>query len=70
MKQITVTNFSGVYPFNVYLCDTGFNSCIYISESTYVPFVFTVPPPYDLNNSFGLRIIDNNNCTIDQVLTL
>ncbi len=70
MKQITVTNFNGEYPFNVYLCDAGFVSCIYISDSTYVPFSFFVPSPYDLNNSFGVRIIDNNNCTIDQVLTL
>ena len=70
MKQITVTNFIGLAPFDVYLCDPGFNSCIWITQSTYVPVVFTVPSPYDLNTSFGVRIIDSNNCTVDQVLTL
>lgn len=70
MKQITVTNFIGLAPFDVYLCDPGFNSCIWITQSNNVPVVFTVPSPYDLNSSFGLKIIDSNNCRVDQVLTL
>lgn len=70
MKEITVTNFQGTTPFNVYLCDPAFNSCIWITQSTFVPVVFIVPSPYDLNTSFGVRIVDSNNCTSDQVLTL
>jgi hypothetical protein len=70
MKQITVTNFVGAAPFNVYLCDTAFNNCIWITNGSTVPVVFPVPAPYDANTEFGVRITDNNNCTFDQVISL
>jgi len=70
MKQITVTNFVGASPFNVYLCDTTFNNCVWITSSNIVPVVFPIPAPYDVNTQFGVRIIDNNNCTFDQVISL
>ncbi len=70
MKQITVTNFVGQTPFNVFLCDTNFQNCVWITTDSNVPVVFPIPAPYDVNTSFGVRIIDNNNCTFDQIVSL
>ena len=70
MKEITVTNFTGLAPFNVYLCDISFSSCIWMASGNTPPVSFTVPPPYDVNTSFGVRIIDSNNCVIEEVVSI
>jgi hypothetical protein len=70
MKEITITNLTGTAPYNIYLCDTSFNGCVWMTSSDFAPVSFMVPPPYDTNTSFGVRIVDVNNCTVEEVVSL
>jgi len=65
---IDITGLTGTSPFNVYVCDSGFTSCFYVT-SLLAPGQFMVPAPYDNLSSFGVRIIDATTCSINQVVT-
>jgi hypothetical protein len=70
--QITINTLSGLSPFDVYTCDTGYTSCIYVSTITsgQIPYTFTIPFIQEGMNPIGLEVIDNANCIIRENLTL
>jgi hypothetical protein len=70
--QITISTLSGANPFDVYSCDTGYTSCIYISTITsgQVPYSFNLPSIQEGMGSVGIKVVDNIGCIIDESLTL
>lgn len=65
--QITISTLTGAQPFDVYSCDTGYTTCIYISTitSSQVPYSFDLPFIQEGMAEIGLKVIDNNNCIIE-----
>ena len=65
--QITISTLTGLQPFDVYSCDTGYTNCIYISTitSAQVPYSFNLPFIQEGMASIGLKVVDNNNCIIE-----
>ena len=59
--QIQITNLGGSSPFDVYTCDTGYTTCVYVSTITsgQVPYTFDLPFIQEGMNPIGLRVIDN-----------
>lgn len=70
--DITINNISGSTPFDVYVCDTGYTTCIYVSTITSgdLPYTFEIPPVYNTLTNFVVRVIDDNNCLINNVVNV
>ena len=68
--DITINNLSGSSPYDIYLCDNPITTCIYIDTISSVPYQFTVPNLMINFNSFNLKMVDNNGCTTNQILTV
>lgn len=72
-QTITITTFSGIYPFDVYICDYAYNQC-YLSSSSVssVPVVVNVPTELDgllsvlvlLQGIDGCQYFEQYSCTL------
>jgi hypothetical protein len=64
--DITITGLGGVSPFDLYVCDTGMTTCIYVNTITLgdVPFLFPIPPVFSSLNSFTVKVVDDNDCIV------
>jgi len=60
--QITITGLSGSSPFDIYTCDTGYTTCIYIDTITsgQIPYVFDLPYILEGMGSVGVKSVDSN----------
>lgn len=70
--DITISTLNGSQPFDIYVCDTGMTSCVYVNtiNSGDVPYVFEIPPVYSTLNNFTVKVVDDNNCVITEILTV
>jgi hypothetical protein len=70
--QITISTLSGSTPFDVYTCDTGYTTCIYISTITsgQVPYSFDLPFIQEGMASVGIKVVDNNSCIIESNIVI
>jgi len=62
ITEVTITNITGQTPYDVYICQSDGTGCIYIARISSVPYTFNIPKPYDVYDSYMLKIIDNINC--------
>lgn len=62
--NIDINNITGSSPYSIFICQTAGSSCYYITQISSTPYSFTVPPPINNENSFLLKIIDNDGCEI------
>jgi hypothetical protein len=67
--QITINNLSGASPYDIYLCDDPISTCVYITTTSTLPYVFDAPSIMESQTSFNLKMIDNNGCEVTQNLT-
>jgi hypothetical protein len=70
--DITINNISGSTPFDVYVCDTGYTTCIYVStiDSVDLPYTFEIPPIYSTLTNFIVKVVDDNNCIVTDTITV
>jgi hypothetical protein len=70
--DITINNISGQTPFDVYVCSTGQTYCVYSATITSgdLPYTFEVPIPFLNSEGVNLRIIDDNDCQINEILII
>jgi hypothetical protein len=56
----------GTEPYDVYVCQPDNTGCFYIStiENSDLPYVFDIPPPYDVSVAYMIKLIDNKECII------
>jgi uncharacterized secreted protein with C-terminal beta-propeller domain len=70
--DITINNISGTTPFDVYVCDTGYTSCVYVSTITSgeLPYTFEIPPVYSSLTNFIVKVVDDNDCVVTDTVTV
>jgi hypothetical protein len=70
--DITINDISGQTPFDVYVCNTGQTYCVYSATITSgdLPYAFEVPISFLNSESVNLRIIDDNDCQINEILII
>ncbi len=70
--DITINNISGQTPFDIYVCNTGQTYCVYSATITSgdLPYTFEVPIPFLNSEGVNLRIIDDNDCQINEILII
>jgi len=61
MTEIYIDSITGVSPFNIYVCQPDGNECFFIETTNDTDFRFSVPPPYNLQDSYMIKIIDARN---------
>lgn len=66
--DITISTMSGTLPYSIYLCDDPITTCLYIDNTSTLPYTFTVPSFMSTLSSFNLKIIDSNGCITTQNL--
>jgi hypothetical protein len=64
--NITISSITGITPYDVYVCDTGYTTCIYVStiNSGNLPYSFMIPSIFSSLTNFVVKVIDDNDCTI------
>ena len=64
--NITITSITGISPYDVYVCDTSYTTCIYVStiNSGDLPYSFMIPSIFSSLTDFVVKVIDDNDCTI------
>ena len=64
--NITITSITGITPYDVYVCDTGYTTCIYVStiNSGNLQYSFIIPSIFSSLTNFVVKVIDNNDCVI------
>jgi hypothetical protein len=67
--QVTINDITGATPFDVYICDDPITSCVYVDTINSFPLVFNLPTIMDGQSSYTLKIVDDNGCTITEILT-
>jgi hypothetical protein len=68
--DITINSVNGSSPYDVYLCDNPVTICIYIDTINTTPYVFQVPSIMESQNDFNLKVVDNNGCTVYELVTI
>jgi len=64
--DVTISSLCGSSPFDVYICDTGMTTCVYVDTITSgdVPYVFEAPLVFSNLPEFNIKVVDNINCVI------
>jgi len=70
--NITISSITGITPYDVYVCDTGYTTCIYVStiNSGNLPYSFMIPSIFSSLTNFVVKVIDDNNCVITENITI
>jgi hypothetical protein len=64
--NVEISSIVGVEPYDIYVCDTGFTTCIYISTilDSDLTYTFSVPTLLQYVPTLTLKIVDDDNCII------
>lgn len=62
MPTTITVNMSGVPPYQVYLCDNPLTMCVWIGQTSTSPYEFDVPLSLDEQESYNVKVIDDNGC--------
>ena len=70
--NITITSITGITPYDVYVCDTGYTTCVYVStiNSGDLPYSFMIPSIFSSFTDFVVKVIDDNNCVITENISI
>jgi hypothetical protein len=70
--NITITSITGISPYDVYVCDTGYTTCVYVStiNSGNLPYSFMIPSIFSSLTSFVVKVIDDNDCVITENINI
>jgi len=64
IKQVKIITLVGAEPFDVYICDEMESICLYVDTITEIPYTFEIPEPINIQNSFTVKVIDDNGTII------
>jgi hypothetical protein len=68
--DVTINDITGSSPYDVYICDSVPNVCLYINTINSLPYTFNIPIPFNTQSSYKVKVIDNNGCEIIKTITV
>ena len=70
--NITITSITGITPYDVYVCDTSYTTCTYVStiNSGDLPYSFMIPSIFSSFTDFVVKVIDDNDCVITENISI
>lgn len=63
---IEISLLTGTEPYNIYLCDTGFTTCLYINtiNDSDITYSFPLPAIFSGQSKLIIKAVDSLNCSI------
>jgi hypothetical protein len=58
--KVSINGITGQSPYDIYVCQSSINDCIYINTISGTTYSFDLPKPFDNNVEYILKVIDNN----------
>lgn len=70
--NITINDITGTTPFDIYICNSGLTTCIYVDtiNNTSFPYDFQIPSIIEGQLSYKLKVVDDDGCIKILTLTL
>jgi len=62
--KVNINGITGQSPYDIYVCQSSINDCIYINTISGTTYSFDLPKPFDNNVEYILKVIDNNGRVI------
>jgi len=63
--KVNITNIVGQEPYDIYICQSGGTECFYIDTTSDTSYEFDIPKPYNTSLTYTIKIIDANDCVIE-----
>jgi hypothetical protein len=64
--KANISGITGQTPYDIYICQSSIDDCIYINTITGTTYSFDIPKPFDNNIQYILKVIDNNGVIINK----
>ena len=61
---VEINGITGQSPYNIFICQYDGSGCLFMDTISGTTYQFEIPSPYDVSNSYMLKIIDGNNSII------
>lgn len=70
--NITITSITGTPDYDIYVCDTGYTTCVYVSTigSGDLPYSFMIPSIFSSFTNFVVKVVDDNNCVLTENISV
>lgn len=62
--QVTIFDITGKTPFDIYVCEGNGQNCLYINTIETRSYQFIIPSPYNLLDTYVLKVVDANKSII------
>ena len=68
--KVSINGITGQSPYDIYVCQSSINDCIYINTISGTTYSFDLPKPFDNNVEYVLKVIDNNGRVITKTTSV
>jgi hypothetical protein len=68
--RVGINGITGQSPYDIYVCQSNINDCIYINTISGTTYSFDLPKPFDNNVQYILKVIDNNGRVITKTTSV
>jgi len=68
--SVNILGITGQSPYDIYVCQSSINDCIYINTISGTTYSFVLPKPFDNNVQYILKVIDNNGRVITKTTSV
>jgi hypothetical protein len=62
--KVNINGITGQSPYDIYVCQSSINDCIYINTISGTTYSFDLPKPMDNSLQYIIKVIDNNGRVI------
>jgi hypothetical protein len=68
--NVNIIGITGQSPYDVYVCQSSINDCVYINTISGTTYSFDIPKPLDNSLQYIIKIIDSNNIILTKVVSV
>jgi len=68
--SVNILGITGQSPYDIYVCQSSINDCIYINTISGTTYSFDLPKPFDNNVQYILKVVDNNGRVITKTTSV
>ena len=58
--QVNINSVTGQTPYYIFICNPDGKNCVYMDETSSLPFEFEIPSPFNTLSEYQLKLIDGN----------
>ncbi len=64
--NVVISAITGTSPYDIYICDTGNTTCVYVTGITSgdLSYSFNIPTLFESVPTLSLKIVDSDGCVV------